>query len=95
MIQEAAYPSAVLLPEFAPGATLDNQKLFVHRLIESGVPFIHGFACDSWFARETSPPGGFGGVGKINSNSSRSSRSLISARSPKDLAHPAEITGAD
>jgi hypothetical protein len=62
VIQEAAYPSAALPPESAPGATPDNQKLFVQRLIESGVPFIYGFAFDAWFARESSPPGGFGGL---------------------------------
>jgi hypothetical protein len=62
VIQEAAYPSAALPPESAPGATPDNQKLFVQRLIESGVPFVYGFAFDAWFARESSPPGGFGGL---------------------------------
>ena len=62
VIQEATYPSAALPPESAPGATPDNQKRFVQRLIASGVPFIYGFAFDSWFAQETSPPGGFGGL---------------------------------
>ena len=62
VIQEAAYPSAALPPESAPGATPDNQKRFVQHLIASGVPFIYGFAFDAWFAQETSPPGGFGGL---------------------------------
>ena len=62
VIQEAAYPSGALPPESAPGATPDNQKLFFQRLIESGVPFVYGFAFDAWFARKTSPPGGFGGL---------------------------------
>jgi hypothetical protein len=62
VIQEAAYPSAALPQESAPGATPSNQKLFVQRLIESGVPFIYGFSFDAWFARKNSPPGGFGGL---------------------------------
>jgi hypothetical protein len=62
VIQESAYPSGALPPESAPGATPDNQELFFRRLIESGVPFVYGFAFDSWFAREGSPPGGFGGL---------------------------------
>ena len=62
VVQEAAYPSAALPPESAPGATPDNQKRFVQGLIESGIPFIYGFAFDAWFAQATSPPGGFGGL---------------------------------
>jgi exo-beta-1,3-glucanase (GH17 family) len=62
VIQEAAYPSGALPPESAPGATPDNQKRFVQRLIASGAPFVYGFAFDSWFARASSPPGGFGGL---------------------------------
>ena len=62
VIQEAAYPSAALPPESAPGATPDNQQRFVQHLIASGVPFIYGFAFDAWFAQQTSPPGGFGGL---------------------------------
>ncbi len=62
VIQEAAYPSGALPPESARGATPDNQKRFVQRLIASGAPFVYGFAFDSWFARESSPPGGFGGL---------------------------------
>ena len=62
VIQEAAYPSAALPPEAAPGATPDNQKGFVQDLVASGVPFIYGFAFDAWFAQRTSPPGGFGGL---------------------------------
>ena len=62
VIQEAAYPSGSLPPEAAPGATPANQQVFVERLIESGVRFVYGFAFDAWFARESSPPGGFGGL---------------------------------
>jgi len=62
VIQEAAYPSGALPPESALGATPENQKVFFERLIESGVPFVYGFAFDAWFAQESSPPGGFGGL---------------------------------
>jgi hypothetical protein len=62
VVQEAAFPSGALPPESTPGATPENQKLFVQRLIESGIPFVYGFAFDAWFAQQTSPPGGFGGL---------------------------------
>lgn len=62
VIQEAAYPTGALPPSSAPGATPENQKRFFETLIDSGVPFIYGFAFDAWFARENSPPGGFGGL---------------------------------
>jgi exo-beta-1,3-glucanase (GH17 family) len=62
VIQEAAYPSAALPPASAPGATPAHQQRFVEQLIASGVPFIYGFAFDAWFARASSPPGGFGGL---------------------------------
>jgi hypothetical protein len=45
-----------------PRCPPNNQKLFVQRLIESGVPFVYGFSFDAWFARENSPSGGFGGL---------------------------------
>jgi hypothetical protein len=44
-----------------PGCPPNNQSFFVQGLIESSVPFVYGFAF-AWFARETSPPGGFGGL---------------------------------
>jgi hypothetical protein len=37
-------------------------EFFVQGLIASGVPFVYWFAFDAWFARESSPPGGFGGL---------------------------------
>lgn len=60
--QEAAYPTGAIPPESAPGATPDNQKVFLKRLIASGEPFVYGFAFDACFAAQSSPPGGFGGL---------------------------------
>jgi exo-beta-1,3-glucanase (GH17 family) len=60
--QEAAFPSGAVPPESAPGATPEHQAVFYERLIESGIPFVYGFSFDQWYARETSPPGGFGGL---------------------------------
>jgi hypothetical protein len=53
---------AVARGQAAPGATPTAQALFFQRLIESGEPFVYGFAFDAYFAAKTSPPGGFGGL---------------------------------
>ncbi len=60
--QEAEFPTHALPPESAPGATPENQVVFYQRLIESGIPFVYGFSFDQWYAREGSPPGGYGGL---------------------------------
>jgi hypothetical protein len=78
VVQEAAFPSGALPPESTPGATPENQKLFVQRLIESGIPFVYRFAFDAWFAQQSSPPGALVDSGTTNSCPSRSSRCSIS-----------------
>lgn len=60
--QEAAFPSGAVPPESAPGATPEHQAVFYERLIASGIPFVYGFSFDQWYARESSPPGGYGGL---------------------------------
>lgn len=62
LIQEAAFPSACLPQEAAPGATPDAQKIFFETLIATGAQFVYGFAFDAYFAVKGSPPGGFGGL---------------------------------
>ncbi len=60
--QEASYPSGAVVPESAPGATPDNQRVFFEHLIASGMPFVYGFSMDQWYAQAWSPPGGYGGL---------------------------------
>jgi hypothetical protein len=62
VVQAAAFASGALPTESTPGATPENQKLFVQRLIESGIPFVYRFAFDAWFAQQASPPGSFSGL---------------------------------
>ncbi|MER7576740.1 hypothetical protein [Streptomyces sp. NPDC126514] len=62
LIQEAAFPSAAIPPESAPGATPAAQAAFFEKLIESGEQFVYSFAFDAYFATHSSPPGGFGGL---------------------------------
>lgn len=62
LIQEAAFPSACLPQEAAPGATPEAQKVFFETLIATGEQFVYGFAFDAYFAVKGSPPGGFGGL---------------------------------
>jgi exo-beta-1,3-glucanase (GH17 family) len=62
MAQEAAFPSGSIDPAAAPGATPQAQAVFFQTLIDSGIRFVYGFAFDAWFARRSSPPGGYGGI---------------------------------
>eukprot|EP00457_Paulinella_chromatophora_P009993 gb/GEZN01010077.1/.p1 GENE.gb/GEZN01010077.1/~~gb/GEZN01010077.1/.p1 ORF type:complete len:325 (-),score=26.67 gb/GEZN01010077.1/:179-1153(-) len=62
LAQEAAFPSATLVPDSAPGATPEAQALFYRTLIQTGAKFVYGFSNDAYFARKNSPPGGYGGL---------------------------------
>lgn len=68
VVQEAAFPTGAIPPESAPGATPGAQATFFQRLIESGIPFVYGFAFDAYFAVKGSPPGGFGGLWDADRN---------------------------
>lgn len=68
LIQEAAFPSGALEPASTPGATPAAQAVFYESLIASGEQFVYGFSFDAYFARKSSPPGGFGGLWDCDHN---------------------------
>lgn len=62
VVQETSFPSGVVPPGSAPGATPENQKRFYESLLATDVPFVWFHAIDSPMHRKASPPGGYGGL---------------------------------
>lgn len=63
IIHEVAWPCGENIPEgISKREAYQNQKIFYQKLLEYDLPFIWSFSCDMDFAKQKSPPGGYGGL---------------------------------
>jgi exo-beta-1,3-glucanase (GH17 family) len=63
IVHEASWPCGDNVPVGLTNVqSQHNQKIFYEKLLEYKIPFIWSFSSDQFFAKEKSPPGGYGGL---------------------------------